>query len=81
MRRERFKFKIGEYVLFSTMRTTGSKTRLSKEIGVIVCRWFDKELDGNDYYIAFFGSRKPKGKPKKIPYVLRYAETSLVRVR
>lgn len=78
---QKFKFKIGDYVLLETMRTTGSRTRLSREVGVVVCRWFDKDLRGNDYYVAFFGSRKPKAKPKEIPYVLRYAETSLTRVR
>jgi hypothetical protein len=53
------------------------KVRLigTDRVGVVVCGWDD----GNerDYYIAFFGSAFPDGKPDQKPYILRYPESSL----
>ena len=57
----------------------GTRVRLkgTREAGVVIHHWHDKELDCFDYYIAFFGKRFTKGKPARIPYVLRYLGSSL----
>ena len=61
------KYKIGDLVKLSS----------PDEVGVVIWVWYNEEIYNYDYYIAFFGERFPSGKPKKKPYVLRYAETSL----
>lgn len=60
--------------------SAGDKVMLQgseKECGVVVHCWYDSEMCVFDYYVAFFGSAFPEGKPDRIPYVLRYFETSL----
>jgi hypothetical protein len=54
----------------------------SGECGVVVHTWVSDELGGlDDCYVAFFGRDFPDqgAKPRQIPYVLRYAATSLRR--
>jgi hypothetical protein len=56
--------------------------RSSGECGVVVWVWISNELGGmEDCYVAFFGDSFPAGDapPRKVPYVLRYAATSLRR--
>ena len=50
------------------------------EYGVVVHCWLEQEIDGYDCYVAFFGNEPPTGKPAKMPYILRYASTSLTVV-
>jgi hypothetical protein len=45
------------------------------EYDVIVQCWLDSEMDAHD--VAFFGNRRPIGKPARKPYVLQYPSTSL----
>ena len=47
------------------------------EFGVVVHCWIDEALDAHDCYIAFFGNELPSAAPEKLPYILRYASTSL----
>lgn len=50
------------------------------ECGVIVCMWASDELGGmEDCYVAFFGDKFPPqdGPPPRLPYILRYATSSL----
>jgi hypothetical protein len=47
------------------------------EFGVVVHCWMSEEIGGYDCYVAFFGNEFPSGQPKQIPYVLRYASSSL----
>lgn len=47
------------------------------EFGVVVLCWQDEEFGFFDCYVAFFGDAIPAGKPKDVPYMLRYASTSL----
>ena len=51
------------------------------ECGVVVHAWLDQEIATRDCYVAFFGDEfpQPNHRPQKIPYVLRYASTSLRR--
>jgi len=65
------KFSVGDRV--QLLLSEGSK----KEKGIVVHYWYDDEMDCFDYYVAFFGTAFPEGKPDRIPYVLRYLETSL----
>ncbi len=57
----------------------GSRVRLisTGEVGVVVHAWWDTEIQGAYYYVAFFGQTISVAKPDNVPYVLRYAETSL----
>ena len=50
------------------------------EYGVVVHCWLNNEIDGFDCYVAFFGSKLPKDKPQQLPYILRYASSSLTVV-
>ncbi|MBC7768314.1 MAG: hypothetical protein H7124_05965 [Phycisphaerales bacterium] len=50
------------------------------EYGVVIYCWIDAEANVYDGHIAFYGAAFPEGAPKKQPYVLRYASTSLVVV-
>lgn len=50
------------------------------EVGVIVHCWMSSEIDAHDCYIAFFGREFPDGQPREIPYIYRYAATSLVEI-
>ena len=52
------------------------------ELGIVVHCWIDGKpgFEFFDCYVAFFGVQLPDGKPKEIPYVLRYSSTSLVVV-
>ena len=47
------------------------------EFGVVVHCWMSDEIHQYDCYIAFFGNELPTGTPTSLPYVLRYASTSL----
>ena len=50
------------------------------ECGVIVHTWVAEDIGGiEDCYVAFFGSDFPKrgSAPAELPYILRYAATSL----
>jgi hypothetical protein len=47
------------------------------EFGVVVHCWMSEEIGGYDCYVAFFGNAFPTGQPRQIPYVLRYAASSL----
>jgi hypothetical protein len=47
------------------------------ERGIVIHTWHAEEIGGEDCYVAFFGKAFPKGKPRRIPYVLRYAASSL----
>ena len=60
----------------------GSRVRhkTTGECGVVVHSWYDSSLMANDYYIAFFGKKYPDGKPERVPYVLRYLDSSLEAV-
>jgi hypothetical protein len=60
----------------------GAKVKLKStgEFGVVVHAWWDSEMKIANCYVAFFGGSFPVGKPESIPYVLRYAESSLERV-
>lgn len=52
------------------------------ECGVVIHAWSSDELGGmHDHYVAFFGHEfpRPGAKPTTIPYVLRYAASSLRR--
>jgi ankyrin repeat protein len=50
----------------------------SGEFGVVVHTWpSDVGCGIADHYVAFFGKSFPLGKPSRVPYVLRYAATSL----
>jgi hypothetical protein len=50
----------------------------SGECGVVVHAWPSEEVAiTSDYYVAFFGKAFPSGKPKRIPYIRRYAATCL----
>lgn len=55
----------------------GARVRLraSGEAGIVVWLWEDDGM--TDAYVAFFGNDFPRGKPASVPYVLRYAATSL----
>lgn len=57
----------------------GTKVRLGAtgEVGIVICTWYEKEIDAEDCYIAFLGQEFPAGKPPEIPYVLRYASAGL----
>ena len=48
-----------------------------REVGIVVNYWFDNDMRCFDYHVAFFGENFPEGKPKEVPYILRYLETSL----
>lgn len=60
----------------------GEKVRLlaTGEVGIVVHAWWNPEIDGNDYYIAFFGQSFPSAEQDRRPYMLRYSETSLETV-
>jgi hypothetical protein len=47
------------------------------EFGVVVHCWMNEEAGGYDCYVAFFGNEFPSGSPRHVPYVLRYAASSL----
>jgi len=47
------------------------------EFGIVVHCWIDAALDAYDCYVAFFGSELPSNAPTALPYILRYASTSL----
>ncbi len=49
------------------------------ECGVVIHTWTDPEAGFMDCYVAFFGNEFPNtDQPTpRVPYVLRYAETSL----
>jgi hypothetical protein len=48
------------------------------ECGVVVHTWESKHADEvADHYVALFGRKFPWGKPSRVPYVLRYAASSL----
>ena len=57
----------------------GARVRLvsTGEVGIIVHTWHSESLDIQDCYVAFFGKEFPLGKPAEIPYILRYAASSL----
>jgi hypothetical protein len=57
----------------------GTRVRLSAtgEVGIVVYSWCNDEISAEDNYVAFFGTEFPGGPPACIPYVLRYATTSL----
>ena len=50
------------------------------EYGIVVHCWINDQIQAYDCYIAFFGDQFPEGAPKYIPYILRYASTSVVVV-
>jgi hypothetical protein len=55
----------------------------SGECGMVIHTWAAEELgDPEDCYVAFFGAEFPAEnvRPVRLPYVLRYAATSLKRV-
>ena len=60
------KYKAGDLVRIST-----------GEAGCVVWSWLNEEFDVVEYYVAFFGTKLPEGKPSEKPYVLRFAETSI----
>jgi hypothetical protein len=54
----------------------------SGECGIVVHTWASDELGGaEDCYVAFFGPQFPAlgVRPAEIPYVLRYAASSIRR--
>ena len=59
----------------------GTKVRYEldsgSEYGVVIHCWMNDEIRGYDCYVAFFGSELPVGIPEQMPYILRYASTSL----
>lgn len=60
----------------------GDRVRLQStgECGIVVSSWTADELSGiTDCYVAFFGRSFPSRdqRPTQVPYVLRYAATSL----
>jgi hypothetical protein len=50
---------------------------ITSEFGVVVHCWLDNAMGVFDCYVAFFGDSFPNGEPSEVPYVLRYASTSL----
>jgi len=53
------------------------------ECGVVVYAWLNEDVGGlEDCYVVFFGREFPKAgsPPAELPYVLRYAATSLRRM-
>jgi hypothetical protein len=62
----------------TNVRYDGGRHEGIVEFGIVVHCWLDEEIDGYDCYIAFFGEKRPSGKPSERPYILRYASTSLV---
>jgi len=61
----------------------GTKVRLfgsgveGGEVGIVVHCWLNEEIKGYDCSVVFFGSEFPSGRPEQLPYVLRYAASSL----
>ena len=47
------------------------------EEGFVVACWFDEVIEAYDCYVVFLGRVDPQGKPEGVPYVLRFATTSL----
>ena len=47
------------------------------ELGVVVWAWHSSEIDAEDTYVAFFGTKWPTGGQVTRPYILRYAASSL----
>ncbi|MBU2709267.1 hypothetical protein KCM76_24945 [Zooshikella marina] len=60
----------------------GTKVKLisTGEVGVVIHVWKNRELDVFDYHVAFYGAKFPESEPAELPYVLRYLESSLVKV-
>ena len=53
----------------------------SGECGIVLWTWPCEHAEHiPDHYVAFFGKSFPWGKPRRVPYVLRYAATSLQAV-
>ncbi len=48
------------------------------EVGIVVHRYYEPDIQMMDLYIAFFGLEFPQGKPKRLPYILRYAEEGML---
>ena len=69
------KFNIGDKVLLLPAEDN------KPECGIVVHYWYDEEMNCFDYYVAFFGDTFLEGKPDKIPYVLRYLESSLTKAK
>lgn len=59
------------------VRYDGSDER-GPEYGIVIYCWLSEEIGGYDCYIAFFGDQLPSGESVGMPYVLRYASTSLI---
>ena len=65
---------------------TGTKVRFDgleesePGFGIVVHCWMSEEIGGYDCYVAFFGNEFPSGPPKQLPYILRYAASSLTVV-
>lgn len=57
----------------------GTKVKHShtKECGIVVHSWYDKEYNWYDNYVLFFGKEFPEKSLKKDTYVLRYLNSSL----
>ena len=72
---EKPKFCIGDRVKLVHADFENPQTADDIEVGVVVWVWWD-EIGFFDYYVAFFGSEFPDGKPEK-PYILRYGEATL----
>jgi hypothetical protein len=67
----------GPYLLPGTQVRYDGRQEGGPEYGVVIYCWLDEEIGGYDCYVAFFGNRRPTGKPAEKSYILRYASTSL----
>lgn len=57
----------------------GGTNRTLREYGIVVESFWDGTMKCWDYHVAFFGYRPVKRGYRKLPYVLRYYESSLER--
>ncbi len=68
---------IGRYLAPGTPVKYDGLVEGGAEYGVVVHCWLDDEIPFYDCYVAFFGDRRPTGRPSEAPCILRYASTSL----
>jgi hypothetical protein len=57
----------------------GQRVRLPStgELGIVVWVWHNADIDGLDTYVAFFGTEWPAQDRVEMPYILRYAASTL----
>ena len=68
---------IGPFLPVGTKVRNDLLDRGGPEFGIVIHCWMNEEIGGYDCYVAFFGREFPSGHPKRKPYILRYASSSL----